>query len=125
MGLAAGPAPDLGNAVPADTHDALGTLGRQIFLSFLRRQHMLLRLVKIDLAAAGTAVDLHFQRAGQNIPPISGEKAGLSQLELLPLQKLRLSAAVTTAYRSHWAFMTASMTPLTPAVSTVSMRPLS
>ena len=125
MDFATNPAANLWNTIPADTNDMLITFRRQLFLIVLSFPQLFFGLVKFDLAAAGAAVDLHLQSAGQDISPITGEKSGLSQLKLFPLQKLRLSAAVSATYRSHSAFITVSMTPLTPVVSTVSMRPLS
>ena len=125
MGLAAGAAPDLGNAIPADAHNTLAALRRKVILIVLRLPHLLSGLVELDLAALRAAVDLHLQGTGQDVGPVSRKETGLSKLDLFPLEKPQLSAAVSTFDGSHSACSTAAITPLTPVVSTVSIRPLS
>lgn len=128
MSLAAFRAPDLGNAIPADAYDLLPALrwkrtDFQIF-PILRFHYDVIRTVKLDLAASRAAVDLGLQGSRHNIGPISGKETGLSELDLLPLQKSHFPATGTLD-RSHWAASMAWMTPLTPSVFTVSIRPLS
>lgn len=90
MGLSTGPAAHLRDSVSAHTYNILGDFRRLfLYFKFFLRNIIFLRSIELDLAAFGAAVNLHIQCSGNDVWPITKERARLPQLYFFLLYKMQ------------------------------------
>lgn len=116
---------NLRNTIHTDTDDLRIRFRSCFKVRFLQAFYRIFRQKELQFSALRTAVNLHLQATAEAEIQISYPSMAVSLLEMLTHHKRHGTLAPLAMQLSFHSFSTASITPLTPSVFTVSIRPLS
>lgn len=118
-------ATNLRNTIHTDTNDLCIRFRGCFKVRFLHAVYCIFRQKELQFSALRTAVNLHLQATAEAEIQISYPRMTISLLEMFTHHKRHGTLAPLAMQLSFHSFSTASITPLTPSVFTVSISPLS